>query len=166
MTTPFDPETRRDASIAKLAPGQHEYGYYAQYDAAKPSGYAPPTSESNAQSTAYSSASEKQKYASMLPIPANVDEATARAVLELVAAQRGQAGPSHEQDAGALPIPGEKLPPTYNPGWLDARTQSESSQASPSVSDVNSSSEHALLGPDAAGAPFRPPMEKPGRGPL
>lgn len=59
--------------------------------------------------------------------------------------QRGLSRVEHEQDAGGLPMPAgteaedvEKLPPTYNPHWLEARTSDagvgSSSSAGPGAS--------------------------------
>ncbi len=84
----------------------------------------------------------------------------------------------HEQDAGGLPMPAEdveRLPPTYNPHWLDDRS-GPSSSAGPAVPVVGDakppiptpqasvSGERALpaVPGSQSGAPgsFQPPVEK------
>lgn len=79
----------------------------------------------------------------------------------------------HEEDAGSLPMPlpeeqeVEKLPPTYNPNWLEDRQSqlSPSSAAGSSIPQPPPGGAHATPSPpplpskDLAGGAFQPPSD-------
>lgn len=65
----------------------------------------------------------------------------------------------HAEDAGSLPMPGatrrvEQLPPTYNPSWLDMRSDSSTSSPGVALSPPQESF------PPGAEPAFQPPREK------
>lgn len=162
VTTPFNPP-----SNSGKPPRQSSYGYFEQgQDQERQSSHGQPyLSSASSHAQANVPGSERSKpplspieLALLSQLPRSQSWAPHTSPLE------------HEEDAGALPMPHDKLPPTYNPSWLDARAaqlgDTPSSSSGPSfahggMSTEQSSNDGRLPSyPEPLPAPFRPPTEK------
>lgn len=157
VTTPFNPP-----SGSGKPPRQSSNGYFEQGDQERQSSQGQPYLSSA------SSHTQGQRQDRSKPPLSPIE----LALLSQPSHSQRSAHPplEHEEDAGALPMPHDKLPPTYNPSWLEARAaqlgDTPSSSSGPSfahgeMSTEQSSNDGRLPSyPEAEPATFRPPTEK------